>query len=240
MTITTVILIVLGLAVLVMLVIGFTKGWDFFFGIFDSGPSDLQTVAKACIGYVEASLSIDFCKYRLIDIDGKDELVNCNDGRIVQSLNTDGVNVPNNLRTCTNDAQNKESACDDISPGKRGGLKINGGSGGTCAGAGGLVVASTLTGESLNVKPGENIAFKVTLSSDPGREITIRVSATSSNLDGSGSFVDNAGKITDWEAGKEYTGIKVKNGARIGDKIVFNIVAEGYQTKNIEFTIIAA
>ncbi|MEK6846768.1 MAG: hypothetical protein AABY16_01230, partial [Nanoarchaeota archaeon] len=54
-TITTVILIVLGLAVLVMLVIGFTKGWDFFFGIFDSGPSDLQTVAKACIGYVEAS-----------------------------------------------------------------------------------------------------------------------------------------------------------------------------------------
>ncbi|MEK6846722.1 MAG: hypothetical protein AABY16_00990, partial [Nanoarchaeota archaeon] len=90
----------------------------------------------------------------------------------------------------------------------------------------GLVVASTLTGESLNVKPGENIAFKVTLSSDPGREITIRVSATSSNLDGSGSFVDNAGKITDWEAGKEYTGIKVKNCARIGDKILFNIVPE--------------
>src|SRR3989344_5391689 len=72
-TISTVILIVLGLAVLVLLIIGFTKGWDFFFGIFDSGPSDLQTVAKACIGYVEASLSIDFCKYRLVEIDGKDE-----------------------------------------------------------------------------------------------------------------------------------------------------------------------
>lgn len=177
-TITTVILIVLGLAVLVLLIIGFTKGWDFFFGIFDSGPSDLQAVAKACIGYVEASLSIDFCKYRLIDIDGKDELVNCNDGRIIQSLNTDGVNVPNSLKTCANNEQNKQSACEDMSESKRSNVRINGGE--TCSVVGGIVVSPetlTFTEIASNNKFGPaSLTFTVKLSAEPSAPVTVTVS----------------------------------------------------------------
>ena len=130
-TITTVILIVLGLAVLVMLIVGFTKGWDFFFGIFDSGPSELQTVAKACLGYAQASLTIDFCKYRLIEENGKDEIVNCNDGRILQSLNDDGVNLPASLTRCSNSAQDLQTVCGQIADSKRGEVKVNGA--GSCA-----------------------------------------------------------------------------------------------------------
>jgi len=176
-TISTVILIVLGLAVLVLLIIGFTKGWDFFFGIFDSGPSDLQTVAKACIGYVEASLSIDFCKYRLVEIDGKDELVNCNDGRILQSLNTDGVNVPNSLKTCLNDAQDKQRACEDISESKRSNVRINGGE--TCSVVGGIVVSPetlTFTEVANNKFNPASLTFTVKLSAEPSAPVTVTVS----------------------------------------------------------------
>ncbi|MBM3232217.1 hypothetical protein FJZ21_02470 [Candidatus Pacearchaeota archaeon] len=87
-TISTIILIVLGLAVLVMMIIGFTKGWDFLFGAFDNAPSDLQTLAKACVVYAQGGLSIDFCQHRLV---GK-ELVNCQDKRFKSEL--DGLTPP--------------------------------------------------------------------------------------------------------------------------------------------------
>ena len=196
-TITTVILIVLGLAVLVLLIIGFTKGWDFFFGIFDSGPSDLQTVAKACIGYVEASLSIDFCKYRLIEVDGKDELVNCNDGRILESLNTDGVNVPSALASCQNDAQNRQTACERISASKRAGTKINGNAG-SCGGVSGIVVNP----ETLTVVEGSTATFTITLSSPPSRSVKLTVEKSGDAdivITGSGLTANPAGSTTKFE-----------------------------------------
>src|SRR3989338_10355977 len=87
-TITTVILIVLGLAVLVMMIIGFTKGWDFFFGIFDDAPSKLQQIAEACAIYAQGSLTIDFCNYKLV---GNEEIVNCQDNRITSVLEGKGI-----------------------------------------------------------------------------------------------------------------------------------------------------
>ena len=88
-TITTVILIVLGLVVLVLLILGFTRGTDFFFGIFDRAPSELQTLASACAVYAKGSLRIDFCSYNLV---GK-ELVNCRDPRIIDSLESEGIDT---------------------------------------------------------------------------------------------------------------------------------------------------
>ncbi len=115
-TISTIILIVLGLVVLVMLIVGFTKGTGFFFDFFDSGPSDLQTIAKACVGYAQASLTIDFCKYRLIEENGKDELVNCKDERIASALTLDGVDVSNFQLSCIEDDRLKTTACDSLVP----------------------------------------------------------------------------------------------------------------------------
>ena len=97
-TISTVILIVLGLAVLVMMIIGFTKGWSFFFGLFDKGPSELQSIAEACVLYAKSGFSIDYCQSRDIKINGKTESINCNDVRISGTLDSAGVKA----LTCAN------------------------------------------------------------------------------------------------------------------------------------------
>ncbi|MEK6915244.1 MAG: hypothetical protein AABW89_01725 [Nanoarchaeota archaeon] len=109
-TISTIILIVLGLVVLVMLIIGFTKGFDFFFGLFDRGPSELQTLAEACVLYARGDLSIDFCKYNLVEFDGDDELVNCVDGRISSVLTEKGVKSLN----CPDLRDAESNACKNL------------------------------------------------------------------------------------------------------------------------------
>ncbi len=86
-TISTVILIILGLAVLVMLIVGFTQGFDFLFGLFDRGPSELQTLASACVLYAKGGLQIDFCTYR----EAGDELVRCDDSRFNVTFANEGV-----------------------------------------------------------------------------------------------------------------------------------------------------
>ena len=74
LTIGTVIVIILGITVLVFLIIGFSQGWDLFFGKFELTPSALETTAQACKGYALAELKIDYCKFR--NVGGK-EYVNC-------------------------------------------------------------------------------------------------------------------------------------------------------------------
>lgn len=118
-TISTVILIILGLAVLVMLIVGFTQGFDTLFGLFDRAPSELQTLAKACVVYAQGDLSIDFCKYNLIG----NELVNCKDDRIKATLDEAGAKVI----SCSSDL--KRQACLDtnlVPESKRDKIKLDG------------------------------------------------------------------------------------------------------------------
>ena len=180
-TITTIILIILGLVVLVMVIIGFTKGTDFFFGIFNKGPSELQSVAKACEGYVQANLGIDFCKYRLISTGGSDdELVNCHDSRIEASLNTAGVNYQSIAASCgTSDSQNRQRACDGVASGKKASTRINGE--GTCGGVSGIVVTKeTLTFDEVvgNKFNPSNDKFGVKLSAEPSGSVTLTFRTT--------------------------------------------------------------
>lgn len=127
-TISTIILIVLGLVVLVMMILGFTKGWDFIFGNFDNAPSELQTFAKACGVYAQGGLSIDFCNYKLIGND----LVNCRDERVTKSMDADGVNYGSEALKCTDQISDEGQvvACEDtnlVAEAKRGSIKVNGG-----------------------------------------------------------------------------------------------------------------
>jgi len=127
-TITTVILIVLGLAVLVMMIIGFTKGWDVIFGPLGNAPSELQTYAKACGLYAQGGLSIDFCNYKLIEFNGRDEIVNCRDDRVIASINASNVNLQSPSLACT-DAEKtpaKLAACNSLASGKLDKVSING------------------------------------------------------------------------------------------------------------------
>jgi len=173
-TITTVILIVLGLVVLVMLILGFTKGTGFFFDLFDKGPSDLQAIAKACVGYVEASLGIDYCKYRELKNNGQDELVNCNDARIEAALTVDDVTVPSTLKTCAGDEQNRQTACAQFSAAKQPNVVINGGS--SCAGVSGITTSVTTLADVLEGGPTKEFTFS--LSSVPSRtgELLVTIS----------------------------------------------------------------
>ncbi len=109
LSIGTIILIILGLAVLVFLIIGFTKGWDFFFGnIGRIDPGKLEAVAQACKGYVDAELTIAYCTFRDV---GGDEYVNCEDERIKKVLSEAGLTA---LGTCTN----KEDFCNGQGDGR--------------------------------------------------------------------------------------------------------------------------
>ena len=70
----TIILIVLGVAVLVFLIIGFSRGFDTFFGKFELAPGDLESTAQACQLYVQGSTKISYCEYREVK---KKIYVNC-------------------------------------------------------------------------------------------------------------------------------------------------------------------
>ena len=103
LTIGAVILIVLGVVVLVMLVVGFTKGWSFLFGKFDVLPgSDLETIAQACKIAGEANLMIDFCTFKELN-DGN--WVNCNDTRFETTLGSigSGITCEESLKHCDDD-----------------------------------------------------------------------------------------------------------------------------------------
>src|SRR3989344_4953467 len=117
-TITTVILIVLGLAVLVMMIIGFTKGWDVIFGPRCNAPSELQTYSKGFGLYAQGGLSIDFCNYKLIEFNGRDEIVNCRDDRVIASINASNVNLQSPSLACSREleAANQKAACNSLLP----------------------------------------------------------------------------------------------------------------------------
>ena len=95
LSIGTLILIVLGIIVLVLLILGFSMGWSNLWekiNIFGGGNS-LGTVAAACKSAVTSGFNFDYCDFKEVTVDGKKEWVNCEDGRISDSLE--------NKLTCT-------------------------------------------------------------------------------------------------------------------------------------------
>jgi len=89
MTIGTLLLIVLGVVVVVVLIIGFTLGTDFFFDLIQRGPSDIQLTAGACEVFAQGGLKLDFCtEFKEISILGRDQWVNCQFPQIDSVLDT--------------------------------------------------------------------------------------------------------------------------------------------------------
>ena len=77
--ITTLILIIIGIVVAVVIIIGFTVGWDAIFGkVPIVTPSTLEAKVKACEIAAENELKIDYCtKFDQVEISGKKQAVNC-------------------------------------------------------------------------------------------------------------------------------------------------------------------
>jgi hypothetical protein len=79
-SITTIILIIIGLVVAVMVILGFTNFTDLFFGTAETiDPGRLEILAQACSGYIQAGTTIAYCQYRDMDVEvnGKDLYANC-------------------------------------------------------------------------------------------------------------------------------------------------------------------
>jgi len=84
LSIGTLVLIVLGVIVLVLLVLGFSMGWDTLFskiGLIQG--SDLTTMMDACKLAVTTQSAASYCEFKGVKVDGKKEFLNCEDSRIV-------------------------------------------------------------------------------------------------------------------------------------------------------------
>ena len=82
-TLTTMLLLILGLVVVVLVIIGFTMGWDTVFGKFKFLPGqDLETVKQACGVSASSGLSVDYCSFKSVTVSGVKEEVNCEDTRL--------------------------------------------------------------------------------------------------------------------------------------------------------------
>ena len=72
LSITTIILIILGVVVLVVLIIGFTKGWGSVKGFFTGGgESDFQQVSSQCSIACATMDEISWCKERTLEGDSE-------------------------------------------------------------------------------------------------------------------------------------------------------------------------
>jgi hypothetical protein len=94
LSIGTLILIILGIAVLVILIIGFTSGWDFLISKFSIAPGQaLESVAQSCLISGNNNLALDFCSFKEVKIDGKNQWLNCEDPRIEAANGNDYDNA---------------------------------------------------------------------------------------------------------------------------------------------------
>lgn len=78
---STMLAIIFGVVGLVIVVIGFTQGWEYFGTLLGFASDDLPNAAKACAVYLgaeDASLTtLNYCKYRELTINGQKQWVNC-------------------------------------------------------------------------------------------------------------------------------------------------------------------
>jgi len=85
--ISTLILIVIGIAVAAFIIAGFYLGWwKGIFGKTQFLPGDLEALGQACKVALEGNLKISYCEYKELSIGGKTEYINCEDGRLTDTL----------------------------------------------------------------------------------------------------------------------------------------------------------
>lgn len=75
---TTLVLLILAGIVLVVVVLGFTKGWGYVFDKIGLLPGDLEAAAQSCGVSASSSLKTSYCnEFKEVIIAGKKQYVNC-------------------------------------------------------------------------------------------------------------------------------------------------------------------
>lgn len=90
LSIGTLILIVLGIIVLVLLILGFTIGWN---NLWDrvtglgGGSITIDDVVNSCTTLVATGAQNTYCnRFNKVKINGEDDYISCNDGRVSNRL----------------------------------------------------------------------------------------------------------------------------------------------------------
>lgn len=80
MAVGTIVILVLAILVLVVVALGFWKGWDYVFGSIGLLPNDLNKAIAACKSYSTSDvLSSSFCEKKELTINNVKGTYNCND-----------------------------------------------------------------------------------------------------------------------------------------------------------------
>ena len=88
MSVTTLILIVLGVVLLVLLILGFSMGWTNLWNkinIFQGG-STVDSMVQACNIAGTSDGFASFCEFKLVTIDGVKQYVNCQDSNVASKV----------------------------------------------------------------------------------------------------------------------------------------------------------
>ena|SRR3989338_1620668 len=88
MSLTTILLIVLGLVVVVVIILAVSGFFGPIFAGLKLAPSGLATLVKACNGYVQIDSKTDYCTFRSTTIDSKTEYLNCEDDRVQKDMDS--------------------------------------------------------------------------------------------------------------------------------------------------------
>lgn len=105
LTIGTLVLIALGVVVLVLLVLGFWKGWDFVFGWLDlAGETDLDILAQKCAGLISAGFTSSYCSIVEVKYQGTTQYMNCVSPEVQTLVRQRGVSPDGAQWACENKA----------------------------------------------------------------------------------------------------------------------------------------
>ncbi len=131
-TLTTLILIVIGVIVAVVIIVGATGGLDFIFGKFNQAPlQDLETNVQRCKIDLDSNLVADYClEFKQIKVSGDVEIINCDDSRIKASLRqATGSDPTISCQTTYSDTylRAQQTACSKLSVSQQDNVKVNGG-----------------------------------------------------------------------------------------------------------------
>lgn len=89
MSVATLILIVIGIVLLVVLILGFTMGWQSLWNKINifGGTSNIETVIQACNLAATSDSTYSYCnEFKQLKISGKTEYLTCEDPRLQGGL----------------------------------------------------------------------------------------------------------------------------------------------------------
>lgn len=113
LSITTIILIIIGIVVLVVIIIGFTQGTDFFFDKLNFLPGQtLESFVQACSIAGQSGLTADYCKsFKKVELNKQKMFVNCQYDEVENLIDSDKRLSESK---CGTESENAKKQCGDL------------------------------------------------------------------------------------------------------------------------------